>query len=62
MGASAAATAITYNTATTYSGFLADGTQQSLSLTANIPAANKGGKLVQSYSDTLTITTSFGVQ
>jgi spore coat protein U-like protein len=57
--ATGATAAVTYNTAAAYPGFVADGTTKSLSITAKILPAAKNGKLVQAYSDVITITTSF---
>jgi spore coat protein U-like protein len=51
--------AVSYDTAAAYPGFVADGTTKSLNITAKILPANKNGKLVQAYSDVITITTSF---
>jgi spore coat protein U-like protein len=47
-------------TAAAYTGFTANGVSQSLDLSAKILAADKATKSVQSYSDTITITVSFG--
>ncbi|MDB5907732.1 MAG: Spore coat domain protein [Massilia sp.] len=41
--------------------FLADGTTNTLALSARILAANKAAKLVQAYIDTITITASWGI-
>jgi spore coat protein U-like protein len=54
-------TAITYGTPTTFGGFAANGTTQSLRIKGSIAAADKLGKLVQQYSDTITVTASFGL-
>lgn len=42
--------------------FTANGVSQSLALSAKILAIDKAGKSVQSYSDTITITASFGTE
>lgn len=52
-------TAIVGGDATTYGGavpFVADGTSKTLNLSARIIAADKAAKLVQAYTDTITIT------
>lgn len=52
-------TAIVGGAATTYGGavpFAADGTTKTLNLSAKILAADKAAKLVQAYTDTITIT------
>lgn len=53
-------TAITYGTPTTFDGFVANGSAVSLRIKGSIAAADKQGKLVQQYSDTITVTASFG--
>ncbi len=53
--------AIAYGTPTTFSGFEANGSTQSLRIKGSIAAADKLGKVVQQYSDTITITASFGL-
>jgi spore coat protein U-like protein len=58
-GTDASAAALPYNSATAYPGFNADGTLQTLPLSGKILAADKQGKKVQAYSDTITVTTSF---
>lgn len=60
-GASTTAAPITESTAIAHSAFLPNGTSQILSFTANIAAAAKAGKKVQTYSDTITITASWTV-
>lgn len=55
----AAASAVGYDTAESYSGFTADGTSQTLSVSAKILAASKNGKKVQTYTDTITVTATF---
>lgn len=52
-------TAVTYNSPAAYPGFTADGTTKTLNLTAHIIAADKTGKSVQAYTDTITVTTAF---
>lgn len=48
-------------TAIAHPDFTANGVSQTLSLAAKIVPTAKNGKLVQAYSDTVTITSSFGV-
>lgn len=52
-------TAITYGTDAAFTGFAADGTVDSLTLTGSISAAQKAAKPIQAYTDTITITSSF---
>lgn len=52
-------TAIVYGTAAAFSGFEANGSVVSLRIKGAIAAADKQGKAVQEYSDTITITASF---
>ena len=47
-------------TAAAHPDFTANGVSQSLALSAKILAADKAKKSVQSYSDTITVTVSFG--
>jgi spore coat protein U-like protein len=54
-------TPIAYNTAAAFGGFAADGTAMNLAIVGAISAAEKGGKVAQSYSDTITITSSYGL-
>ncbi len=56
----ATGTAIVGTEAVAYPGFTANGVSQPLALSAKILATDKAGKSVQSYSDTITITASFG--
>ena len=60
-GASTSATQIASGTASAYDGFNADGTVNHLSITGKVAAADKQAAPVGSYSDTVTITVSFGV-
>lgn len=53
-------TAIAYGTPTEFAGFVANGSAASLRIKGSIAAADKQGKAVQQYSDTITITASFG--
>lgn len=57
--ATAANAAITYGTAAAFTGFIADGTAQTLTIKGSIAAADKAAKGVQAYSDTITITSSY---
>ena len=54
-------TAIAYDTAAAFTGFLAEGDAKSLAITGSIAASEKTGKAKQAYSDTITITSSFGI-
>jgi spore coat protein U-like protein len=54
-------TAIAYNTAAAFSGFDADGTTKSLAITGSIAASEKAGKAKQAYTDTITITSTYGI-
>jgi spore coat protein U-like protein len=54
-------TAIAYSTAATFTGFSADGTTKSLAITGSIAAADKAAKAKQAYSDTITITSTYGI-
>lgn len=55
----ATGSAVSYNTDVAHPDFVADGTAKLLHLSARIIPADKNGKLVQAYSDTITVTTSF---
>ena len=50
---------VAINTPVAYPGFLTNGVQQTLNLSAKILAAAKSGKSVQSYADTITVTVTF---
>jgi spore coat protein U-like protein len=50
---------VSYNTDVAHPDFVADGTVKMLNLSARIIPADKNGKPVQAYSDTITVTTSF---
>jgi spore coat protein U-like protein len=54
-------TAIAYDTAAAFTGFSADGTTKSLAITSSIAATEKAGKAKQAYSDTITITSTYGI-
>lgn len=54
-------TAIAYDTPATFTGFSADGTTKSLTVTGSIAASEKTGKAAQAYSDTITITSTYGI-
>jgi len=53
--------AIVYGTDAAFTGFTATGTTKSLSIAGSITAEQKKAKKVQPYSDTITITSSFGL-
>lgn len=53
-------TAIVYNSDAAFNGLTADGASKSLRIIGSIAAAEKSGKPKQAYTDTITITTSFG--
>jgi spore coat protein U-like protein len=57
--ADATGTAIVGAGAVAHPGFAADGTTKTLALSAKILAVDKQAKLVQAYSDTITITASW---
>lgn len=52
-------TTIVYGTPVAFSGFEANGSVATLRIKGAIAAADKLGKLVQEYSDTITVTASF---
>ena len=54
-------TAIAYNTAAGFTGFDADGSTKNLAIVGSIDASEKSGKAKQSYSDTITITSTYGI-
>lgn len=54
-------TAIAYNTAAAFTGFTGDGTKKSLTITGSIASSEKSGKAKQAYTDTITITSSYGI-
>ncbi|MBC5767658.1 spore coat protein U domain-containing protein [Ramlibacter albus] len=58
-GATDAGTSIAHDTLAAYTGFAADGTVKSLSVTGQVAAADKNGKPIGAYSDTVTITVGF---
>jgi spore coat protein U-like protein len=51
--------AITYGTDAAFAGLTADGTTKSLAIVGTIAAAAKNAKLVQAYTDTITVTSSY---
>ncbi|MEJ8839997.1 spore coat protein U domain-containing protein [Ramlibacter sp. AN1133] len=53
--------AIAYNTAASFTGFAADGSTKSLAIAGSIAATEKTGKAKQAYSDTITITSTYGI-
>ena len=55
------ASPVTSNVAVAHPTFTANGIQQTLALSARIIPSAKNTKLVQAYTDTITITASFGV-
>ena len=58
-GTDASGTAISHDTLAAFTGFTADGTVKSLSVTGKIAAADKNSKPVGVYTDTVTITVGF---
>ena len=54
-------TAVVNSGAVAHPDFSADGTSKTLALSARILAVDKAAKSVQTYSDTITVTASFGV-
>jgi spore coat protein U-like protein len=54
-------TAIAYDTAATFTNFTADGTTKSLAIAGSVAASEKAGKAKQAYSDTITITSTYGI-
>lgn len=56
-----AGTAVAYDTPVSNAGFSADGVSHVLDVAAKILPADKNGKKVQAYTDTITITASFGI-
>jgi spore coat protein U-like protein len=59
--ATAADVGINYGADAAFAGFTADGTAKHLTIKGSISAGEKAAKLVQAYSDTITITSSFTV-
>lgn len=57
----AGGTAIAYNTAAAFTGFAADGATKNLAIAGTIDATEKTGKAKQSYTDTITITSTYGI-
>ena len=54
-------TAIGYDSPASFTGFAADGATKNLAITGSIAASEKQGKAKQSYSDTITITSTYGI-
>jgi len=54
-------TAIAYETPASFTGFSADGSTKNLAITGSIDASEKSGKAKQAYSDTITITSTYGI-
>jgi spore coat protein U-like protein len=54
-------TEIVYDTPAAFSGFSADGAAKNLAITGSISATEKAGKAKQVYTDTITITSTYGV-
>lgn len=54
-------TAIAYDTAAAFTGFSADGATKNLGIVGSIAASEKSGKAKQAYTDTITITSSYGI-
>ncbi|MGZ5201398.1 MAG: spore coat protein U domain-containing protein [Telluria sp.] len=59
-GATASGTQIAHNTNAAFGTFTADGTQQVLNLSMKVAGADRAGASIQNYSDTITVTTSYG--
>ncbi|MDB5953659.1 spore coat protein U domain-containing protein [Ramlibacter sp.] len=59
--AEAGGNAIAYNTVASFTGFSADGTTKSLAIVGAIASSEKTGKAKQAYSDTITITSTYGI-
>ena len=55
----ATGTAVTYDQAVAHPDFVANGSVNTLNLSARIAYADKAGKSIQTYNDTITVTTSF---
>jgi spore coat protein U-like protein len=53
--------AIAYDTAATFTGFSADGATKSLAIVGSVAGSEKIGKAKQNYSDTITITSTYGI-
>ena len=58
-GATVSGAAIAHNANAAYTGFTADGSVKSLSVTGNIAAAAKVNAKVGTYADTVTITVGY---
>lgn len=58
-GSSDSGTAIAYDTAAAFTGFVADGAVKNLQVTGKIVAADKNAKPIGAYADTVTITVGF---
>ena len=54
-------TAIAHDTAAAFTGLDADGTTKNLGIVGSIAASEKSGKAKQAYTDTITITSSYGI-
>jgi spore coat protein U-like protein len=54
-------TSIAYNTPAAFTAFAADGAKHSLAIAGSIAASEKSGKPQQNYSDTITITSTYGI-
>lgn len=54
-------TEIAYGTPASFTGFVADGTAKPLVITGSIAASEKTGKPIQAYTDTITITSTYGI-
>jgi hypothetical protein len=59
-GTTSSGTQITPATNAAFTGFAADGTQKTLDLSMKVAATDRAGAGIQAYSDTITVTTSYG--
>jgi hypothetical protein len=59
-GTTSSGTAIAPATDAAYTGFSADGTQKTLDISMKVAASDRAGAGIQAYSDTITVTTSYG--
>jgi spore coat protein U-like protein len=59
-GLTSSGTQIAHNTDAAFTGFSADGTQKTLNLSMKVTAAARATAGIQAYSDTITVTTSYG--
>ena len=59
-GTTGSGTQIAHNTDAAFTGFSADGTQKTLNLSMKVTPTARAGAGIQAYSDTITVTTSYG--